>query len=446
MKIPVTILCFLSMFSFSVGAEELGKNDLSLMSRIIWDCSTLPTLKFPRPYTSNDREIKLFKDKEKTLSDTLKELESSNPEALKSTKVWQKKPFVEELSECQNRIFSIENEISKVPPKDAFKLMDSIARRCTSMPKLDFPRPDPYADTALDLYKQRKRWFMKDLKELKEMNPDMLNSEYIIGGQPFNETLSHCQSLIDVTESELAKIPSRDVQQAVDKVLSNCELGKKWIDNPTRYNTNYSYISDLFYSYKEQLEKIRQQKVDILWKTDELNQCDEVFSSKYADLKAAEEKKQHDRMVAERAVQAERDAKQAKIDAKRAEAQAEANRKEQAIHDEKVRKARALGYKDVLKGMTPLMIRLRNGNLSIDDAESYLVDLKYDDVFYLDNIVDDYVIYSNNRTTVALPKYDGRFYDMGSPLPRRVYSIEGMEEFVTVLGDTRQVLVLEESF
>lgn len=331
-------------------------------------------------------------------------------------------------------MISLQPIVAQEIGKKEIVLMNQIARNCLEFPFLKFPRPEIIVDRELQNYQDHKRWFMRDYGQLKAYNQDALNSQHIIRGKPFSEHVSNCTKLIKTTQSKLendkSAKPSKKAQTKINDALWQCELASKWIDNPKKYNANYSSISTYYDYYINTLNEA--QELDnrvVSWKKEEIEKCNQVFVPKYLALK---EKKQK-----------EDEAKRAVTEAKRLEHQ----QKIEAAYAAKRTKAESLGYKGVYEGITTLVEELNQGYSTIDDVKPYLVVQDYLDKFSVVNLVDNYAVYGYSRNTVeyiqvAVVKQPGQFYGDGAMLADGFYAIDGIAEFITVLGAKKQLIIL----
>jgi hypothetical protein len=88
------------------------------------------------------------------------------------------------------------------------------------------------------------------------------------------------------------------------------------------------------------------------------------------------------------------------------------------------------------------------GRVGLGQAKTYLIETKNDD-FKMQSIVDNYVVYaytneSFDTVQVALKKQTGRYYGGGERIPGGYYQITDVEEFATVFGGKRQIVVVDE--
>jgi len=111
-------------------------------------------------------------------------------------------------------------------------------------------------------------------------------------------------------------------------------------------------------------------------------------------------------------------------------------------------KSKALGYRGYAEGIEDLLYRLKNGFTSFDVEKKYVYGISPHDDFVVNGIVDDYVIYIKRHdpdTKIAILKRPGKLYQEGSYLDSDLFlSLQKIQEFKTVLGATKQVIVFKE--
>jgi hypothetical protein len=82
-----------------------------------------------------------------------------------------------------------------------------------------------------------------------------------------------------------------------------------------------------------------------------------------------------------------------------------------------------------------------------EEARKYLIYKdRFNDDYRVQNIVDGYVIYINQRThrQIALVKRPGSYYGEQSPLADSCFAFIGMAEFSRILGGNSQLPVFED--
>jgi hypothetical protein len=87
----------------------------------------------------------------------------------------------------------------------------------------------------------------------------------------------------------------------------------------------------------------------------------------------------------------------------------------------------------------------------MSSAKSYLILKSYKDRFRVSSIVGNHVVYAYvddefddfRLKQIVLAKIANRFYEENTPLAGGYYAFTGVEEFTTVLGDTKQIAMFK---
>ncbi|WP_413665756.1 cell envelope integrity protein TolA [Microbulbifer sp. CNSA002] len=318
--------------------------------------------------------------------------------------------------------------------KDTTELMNNIVKNCKEIPALEFPRPEVRFDWELKEFNDHKRWIMRDLEKLESKGGKTFNLKRFVTGKSFSEVVSDCKRVINITDNKLAEesagMPGGEAQEKINQALWKCEHANKWIDDPEKFNANYDSISDYYNGYKRDLEEAKQLDSRVSsWKKQEIESCNQVFEPKYLALKEKVDQENSLKRKAEEKKQQEQ------------------QRKAKEAYAAEQSRAKSLGYKGVSQGITSLIYKLSDGYSSISEAKSYLVEQDYTESYKVVNIIDDYVIYGHSPNDyeyiqVAVTKQPDRFYSDGAPLPSGYYAVQGMTEFVSVAGATKQIIIL----
>ncbi len=105
------------------------------------------------------------------------------------------------------------------------------------------------------------------------------------------------------------------------------------------------------------------------------------------------------------------------------------------------------GFKAYQSGLQDLLSRLKRGFTKVNYEKDYLWGLEPRDNFKVDSIVGEYIIYSfynDHNMKVAFLKEKNTLYQNGSYMDTDInFSILGIKEFQTILGTTRQIIVLK---
>lgn len=318
--------------------------------------------------------------------------------------------------------------------KEERRLMDNIVRNCVNnIPVVVFPRPDLRVDQDLQSFSDSKRWLKRDLKDLRRINPDAEKSSFFIRGKAFSSHLKLCQKKLDTIQAELnefiSKKPSKIALAKLDNALWSCNVATRWLEEPEKLGDPRRNIAMHYDRYLVGIERALKLDSKInSWKEAEIKACNEMIVPRSLALKNKQKTKialKNQRKINEEALKL---------------AQAKES------HDAKTRKSQSLGYKGFYGGITSLLDELGHGQTTIEDFRPYLFLPDSGDRFYVDSIVGESVIYGFKRNSseyirIAVKKESGKYYGDGAALADVYYSVVGIEEFVTVLGHTKQVVI-----
>lgn len=251
-----------------------------------------------------------------------------------------------------------------------------------------------------------------------------------LDGHPFNETAQACLDQVSKIDAGLAEYhrvaPNEEAQDILHTAIENCEMGTKAINSHDSYD-NYEGIASYLKTYNESLAEAKQldKKVNT-WRTAEVADCEsnfvaefEVFKGRYEQLQAVIQEREAAKLAARKKHIASRNAR-----------------------------AKTLGYKGVYFGITRALNNVKSGKESITDIQPYLIEANWNDEFQVQSIANPYVIYGYHNShdefiQIAVLKDKNQFYSEDAALVKGLYKLLGIEEFTTVLGVTKQVLVLE---
>lgn len=349
--------------------------------------------------------------------------------------------------------FALQAQSAELSRND-ISLMNQIARNCMSMPTLSFPRPSGSIDRGVEDFQNYKRWFFRDMNQLKKNNPSAISSSKRIKGKPFINTARACQEKILDIDAKLTKAtaakPSQRGQQKINDALFSCDLANKWLDNPAQYNAGYEAITDQFQKYTRDLEQAKSIDKKVLsWKAKEIGFCNSTVKDKYTALKSKYDAEQAKMLAAKKAKE---EAQKAAIEAERlaAEKRYEADRKErEAQFQRHLATAKSKGYKHYREDILSFVEDVASGRINLNKAPKFLISRNGRDNFKVMSVVGDNVVYGLAKDNfdivqIAVKKQNNRFYNQGSQLPYGYYALEDIKEFTTVVGATVQILVLEE--
>lgn len=328
-------------------------------------------------------------------------------------------------------------------------LMNQIAVNCSETPILYKPESVVNNNKVAE-FNDSVRWVTRDIKELMKTSPEADKSEHKIMGKPFKEHIARCIDVFNKNQAALEQRannqPKNEAVSKIESALFNCKVITKNsssgdMDETSRIFAEFpefyaEYISNRDAAYALD-EKVKQ------WKTNEIASCDhkvQVLKRQYDKEQAA---------IIAKATQ-EKEARKAKELAKEKERQrqiAEQKKREKKHLEAKTKKAKALGFRAYQAGLVKIIDLLNSGRLSLEEARSYLIETTSSDKFKFQSLINDYVVYAYTKDSfdvvqVALERKSGKFYGEGSELSHGLYRIKDTEEFTTLLGSRRQILVL----
>jgi len=322
---------------------------------------------------------------------------------------------------------------SQEPSNHERELMGQIAANCRdSLPVLKFPMSDYYLNRAIEDLPHIGKYLERDLTELKKTLPDAEQSTVLVWGKPFSQHVSECKNKIanirKKLENEQEKRPNKNAREKISDALWRCKNG---LIDLNRKKKDYKSIESSYnYYIKFRDEAISLDKKTALWKEKEILKCDTILMSGFIKLK---NKRMQD-IAKKKLVQRAEDIK----------------RQEQwkALYNAKEERVKRLGYSGFYTGITVHIDELNQGYSTLKSMKGYLLEPSSSDTFYVNSIVDNYIIYINNKNTreymqIAVEKVNGEFYGNAAPLPYGFYKIIDSKEFITVLGVKQQLIVLK---
>jgi hypothetical protein len=219
------------------------------------------------------------------------------------------------------------------------------------------------------------------------------------------------------------------------------------IDNKEIQGTEYDLIPPYYDKYINGVKEAKLLDSRVAsWKGPQISLCNKILVPKFLAMKKENEAKIAAHLAAKEAKRLEREQKEA------AELIVRQQEEKEAAVARKA-KAKSLGYKDLYPGISSALNTLNNGHSSLKDLKQYLITHSGSEKFVVVSIVGNYVIYGLNRQKsqfeyeyiqVAVIKQSKGFYGDGASLPNSFYAIKGMKDFSSVLGVTKQLLILKE--
>lgn len=319
--------------------------------------------------------------------------------------------------------------------------MKQIVLNCSETPVL-YKEGYVIQERDVQAFQDSVRWVTRDVEALLKTMPEADKSEYKIKGKSFKEHISHCLDVFNKNQAALesrdSSQPNEDATAKLESALFSCKviLGNKGAAEFPGFYADYIKNRDEALALDGRVRE---------WRQEEREACDQqvlVLKQKY-------DKEQAAILAKARKEEEVRKAKALAEEKERQHQAAERQKREKMVLEEKSRKAKALGFDNYQAGLLGVVERLESGKLSLDKAESYLIETTSSDRFKVQSVVDDYVIYAYTKDSfdivqVAIPKKSGRYYGDGTGIAQGFYHIKDTEEFSTIFGDKRQILVLGE--
>lgn len=319
--------------------------------------------------------------------------------------------------------------------------MGQIVLHCSETPVL-YKEDYVIQESDVQAFQDTVRWVTRDVEALLKTMPEADKSEYKIKGKSFKEHISHCLDVFNKNQAALERRtssqPNKDATAKLESALFSCKviLRNKGAAEFPGFYSDYIKNRDEAFALDGRVKQ---------WRQEEREVCDQQVLV----LKQEHDKEQAAMIAKARKEEEVRKAKALTEEKERQHQAAERQKREEMVLEEKSRKAKALGFDSYQAGLLGVTERLESGKLSLVEAESYLIETTPRDKFKVQSVVDDYVIYAYTKDSfdivqVAIPKKSGRYYGDGAGISQGFYHIKDTEEFATIFGGKRQVLVLGE--
>jgi len=434
----LTILMLFATQSACVASES--RNDI--MAEIMADCEKIYSISIPLDTNAPNASTDLLRLDQNTreLIGSIGKLDRLYPSAIDSHEIINGKDFTQTVTLTLGVIKK--NKVIKEQNDRMQQLIGSFPSIYCEFELLRLQQIKSNPNNSEGYYESKKRMYeitlvnyrniMKELTTIYS-DADKFTFKPPYSNTPFCEIVADINSIITENDRFLADEKANEPDPEVLKKLDIALFPAKCLTREDSYSTpsGLNSMGEIYNKYLSAIESAKKEDPRAIAKRqDEINVIQDKGVPLYLKYKQV-----HDEQSQKNEIE-----KQAQI--------AERQAAERQKYKQRTKAAKQLGFEYYQDGICNTIQLLSQGMLSMSNARKCLIYTDDSDYFKVQSVLDDCVIYiygygSDDIIQIAVKKEKGKYYGEGSALPRGKYHILKTETFTTVIGASKDIIVLE---